>query len=434
MVSHSGKPARCQALMIAAPASGSGKTTITAALAAWHRAEGRRVKVFKCGPDFIDPMWLADASGQPVDNLDLWLVGEQPCRHLLHRAALDNEVILVEAVMGLFDGTPSAADLAQRFGLPLALVIDASAMAQTFGALAHGLMHYRPGLTVSAVIANKVAGSGHAAMLAESLPAGLAFAAVERGEAFGERHLGLQLPAEQAQRSAILADVAGQLSRHAPRDWTREVAFEPADLPAVPPRLAGKRIAVAQDAAFCFIYPANLACLEQLGAELIPFSPLAHEPLPEADAVWLPGGYPELHAERLASHPTLPAALAAHHAAGKAILAECGGMLVLGATLDTLDGHRHTLWGLLPGAARMQNRLGGLGLQSLDLGAGVLHCHTFHYSRFESPLTPASHGQARRHGSQGEAVWRHGSLTASYLHAWFSSNPLATAALFGVCP
>ncbi|HKB55940.1 MAG TPA: cobyrinic acid a,c-diamide synthase, partial [Ramlibacter sp.] len=155
----------CPALLIAAPASGQGKTTVTAALARLHARQGRRVRVFKCGPDFLDPRWLELASGAPVDSLDLWMTGEGDCAARLHAAAAEADLVLVEGVMGLFDGEPSAADMAQRFGLPVLAVIDASAMAGTFGALAHGLRSYRPGVRWAGVLANRVAGEAHAAML-----------------------------------------------------------------------------------------------------------------------------------------------------------------------------------------------------------------------------------------------------------------------------
>ena len=161
----------CPALLVTAPASGQGKTTVTAALAHWHRSQGRRVRVFKTGPDFLDPMVLERASGAPVQQLDLWMGGEAHCAELLHSAAAQADLILVEGAMGLHDGTPSSADLALHFGLPVLAVIDASSMAQTFGAVAHGLATYRPGLQLAGVLANRVGSAGHAQMVRESLPA-----------------------------------------------------------------------------------------------------------------------------------------------------------------------------------------------------------------------------------------------------------------------
>src|SRR5437870_2986414 len=205
----------CPALLVTAPASGQGKTTVTAALAHWHRSQGRRVRVFKTGPDFLDPMVLECASGAPVQQLDLWMGGAAHCAGLLHSAAAQADLILVEGVMGLHDGTPSSADLALHFGLPVLAVIDASAMAQTFGAVAHGLATYRPGLRLTGVLANRVGSAGHAQMLHESLPADIAwYGALPRGGhyALPSRHLGLVQAGEvgdMAQRIAAAAQALG---------------------------------------------------------------------------------------------------------------------------------------------------------------------------------------------------------------------------------
>ncbi|WP_297573094.1 cobyrinate a,c-diamide synthase [uncultured Deefgea sp.] len=420
-------------LLIAAPSSGSGKTTITAGLAWLYRRQGLRVKVFKCGPDFLDPLLLGFASGAPVDNLDLWLVGEDLCRQMLADAARDFDVILIESVMGLFDGEPSTADLAVQLGLPVLAVIDAGAMAQTFGALAFGLAHYRADLPFFGVLANKVAGERHAQMLQESAPSAHWQGWLGRVEPLPERHLGLALPAEipdLAEKLDAIADVLasqpiGEAKNLPQIEFAAPIASE------IAPLLAGKRIAIARDAAFCFIYPANLACLSALGAELKFFSPLAQQSLPECDAVWLPGGYPELHAEQLAAHPTLAIELAQHVAEDKPIWAECGGMIALCESLTLIDGAVHAMWGVLPAQVAMQTRLAALGPQSFDLGSGALRGHTFHYSTMQTQLEPIGYGSPCRLGSGAEAIYRQGSLQASYLHAWFMSHPVATAALFG---
>lgn len=423
--------ARCPALLVSAPASGQGKTTVTAALARRHVMAGRRVRVFKCGPDFLDPMILETASGAPVHQLDLFMVGEEECRRLLHQAACEADLILVEGVMGLFDGNPSAADLAARFGLPVLAVIDGSAMAQTFGALAQGLATYRDDVRVVAALANRVGSAGHAAMLKDSLPPEICWLGSmprDEGAALPERHLGLV----QAGEVGDLAERIDRAATSLPEDalWLPEpVVFESGHAPAVPPLLAGVRIAVARDAAFAFIYPANVTCLEDMGAQIAWFSPLADSTLPECDAVWLPGGYPELHLTELAQNAPMRAAIRAHHAADKPILAECGGMLYCVDTLDDGRGDAAAMLGLMPGRATMQGRLAGLGLQSVDLPGGTLRGHTFHYSRLETPLVP--YGHALNKGcSEGEAIYRHGSLLASYIHFYFRSSPISLATFF----
>ena len=494
-----GRP--CPALFIAAPASGQGKTTVTAALARRHRDLGRRVRVFKTGPDFLDPLILERASGGPVYQLDLWMGGEAHCRQLLHQAAGEADLILVEGVMGLFDGDCSSADLASRFGIPVLAVIDGSHMAQTFGALAFGLAHYRPGLPFAGAFANRLAGERHYQLLAESLPPGLpclGWLPREADIALPARHLGLVQAAEIADLDARLDQAAAALrliDTALPAAVTFSLAvgseagpFSPASAHPPPPNplppgagelgqetlpispgeeelskrlnpntpsplvgegwgeggeqshsqtwdtsgsqpLAGLRIAVARDAAFAFIYRANLELLVALGAELAFFSPLVDQGLPLADALYLPGGYPELHLTTLAANTAMLAAVRSHHAADKPILAECGGMLYL---LESLTDHRGLaadLAGLLPGRGLMGDRLANLGMHEIDLPEGTLRGHGFHYSRLETPLEPIAWSRARR-GRQSEPAYRLGSLLASYLHLYFPSNPAALVRIF----
>jgi len=432
----------CPALLVAAPASGQGKTTVTAALARLHARQRRRVTVFKCGPDFLDPQIHAVASGRPCHNLDLGLCGEADARWRLALAAADSDLILIEGVMGLFDGTPSAADLAERFGVPVMALIDAGAMAQTFGAVAHGLASYRPGLPFAGVLANRIASPGHAALVRASLPPGLGWfgALPKSADSLPERHLGLLQAAEipdLESRLDWLADaLAGSLEPGettggavAAVDLPKAVNFQDAAPPAVPPLLAGRRIAIARDAAYGFIYPANVDTLRELGAELSFFSPLAGDTLPDCDAVWLPGGYPELHAAALGRQRALWAALRAHVAAGKPLLAECGGMMSLFDTLVDKAGQDHAMGGLLPGRAVMQPRLAALGTQFVDLPEGRLAGHTFHYSTSQTPLPPLVRATTAN-GRDGEAVYRQGRLTASYVHFYFPDHPQAVAGLF----
>ncbi len=465
--------ARCPALLVAAPASGQGKTTVVAALARLHTRRGRRVRVFKCGPDFLDPHWHQLASGAPVHSLDLWINGEADCTARLYDAAVDADLVLIEGVMGLFDGAPSAADLARRFGVPVLAVVDASAMAGTFGALAYGLQHYQADLRWAGVLANRVASDRHADMLQSGLRdpgdwlgalrrieggqdasaekpgnKGERASAVSRAKPaplLPERHLGLvaahELPDALARldaaADALAATPLGQLSD---AEWQRWAVSFPAPTQVRQPHawLAGRTVAVARDAAFSFIYAANLETLQQLGAALEFFSPSAGERLPPCDAVWLPGGYPELHAAALAANVGLSDDLHAHWGAGKPLWAECGGMLALFDSLTLHDGTVQPLWGLLPGDARMQVRLAALGSRQVAWRGEVLRGHSFHYSAAQSNapvaarvVRPAAGADAGQADDIGEPFYEYGSLRASYLHAWFPSNPLATARLFG---
>ena len=428
----SAKTVSCPALFVAAPSSGQGKTTVVAALARLHSRQGRRVRVFKCGPDFLDPQIHAIASGAPCYNVDLWMCGEDDARWRLAAAAQDADLILVEGVMGLYDGAPSAAELASRLGLPILAVIDGAAMAGSFGAIAYGLKHYRPGTSLTAALANRVGSAHHASLLEASLPPDIAwYGHLPRDvdAALPERHLGL-LPAAEidslAQRIERMADL---LASTAAAQLPPPVNFAVVAAPCVVPLLAGKTIAVARDEAFCFLYPANLDCLAALGARIVFFSPLADTALPDCDAIWLPGGYPELHAEKLASQRELWAALSSHVDCGKPLFAECGGMMALFETLVDLSGQSHRLGGLLPGRVTMQQKLAALGMQDVELPEGRLRGHTFHYSLAQTPLEILARAR-RPDGREGEAVYRRQRLTASYLHVYFPSDPVAAARLF----
>lgn len=429
---------RCPALFISAPASNQGKTTITAGIARYHRRLGRRVRVFKTGPDFLDPMILARACGSPVYSLHLWMVGETGCRTLLADAAKDADLILIEGVMGLFDGKPSGADLACVFGVPVLAVIDAQAMAQTFGAIGFGMARFRPELPFHGVFANRVGSQVHADTLRASLPPDLQWCghmSTEAAVALPDRHLGLTQADEIADLDDRLDRIADAIGATPLAELPPPVRFDAPAAARPDTRAArlldGRRIAIANDAAFSFLYPANVDLLRALGAALSEFSPLADEPVPaDSDAVFLPGGYPELHAAQLSSNQRTSASIQAHVAAGKPLVAECGGMLYLLDALRDSEGVNWPMLGLLPGEAAMQPRLSGLGMHRLETRFGELTGHTFHYSRMQTALTPERRTRHATRGTEGEALFRHGSIVAGYFHAYWPSNPAAAAALF----
>ncbi|HTX05843.1 MAG TPA: cobyrinate a,c-diamide synthase [Steroidobacteraceae bacterium] len=432
---------RCPALFVSAPASGQGKTTVTAALARHHASRGCAVQVFKTGPDFIDPMILERASGRPVYQLDLWMGGESHCRRLLYDAAGAADLILIEGVMGLYDGVPSSADLARLFGIPVLAVIDAGAMAQTFGAISYGLAHYSPPLAGDGVLAfygvlaNRVAGPGHSELAKQGVPESLRFLGGMTADAaleLPDRHLGLVQAEEigdldqrlSALASALenteLADVPPPIELRAPAEEAQSLERP----------LAGVRIGVARDQAFSFLYRANLDQLRALGAELVFFSPLAASDLPPVDSVYLPGGYPELHLERLSANRGMAEALKRHVHSGKPTYAECGGMLYLLESLRDARGKRATLAAVLPGHALMHTRLQSLGYHTAPLPGGKVRGHSFHHSTVQTPLAPAAHTERAQSGAAGEPIYRHERLLASYFHGYFPSNPQAVAQLF----
>ena len=291
--------ARCPVLMIASPGSGHGKTTLTALLARLHRNKGRRVQVFKTGPDFLDPMIHECASGQVVFNLDLWMMGEFDIRCMLHRAARDNDLIIIECAMGLFDGQArnTSADLARFLGVPIIAVIDAQGVAQTFGAIAHGLQTFQPDLPFGGVIANNTGSSHHFQLIKQGTPARVPLIAGvprDKGLVLPERHLGLVQASELADLDGWLDNAVDILLNSAISAGIERlpeaISFSFPNLTcsslldagmideSCP--LAGQRIAVAKDTAFGFIYQANLELLSALGAELCFFSPLSQPSRP----------------------------------------------------------------------------------------------------------------------------------------------------------
>jgi cobyrinic acid a,c-diamide synthase len=308
--------------------------------------------------------------------------------------------------------------------------------------VAAGLRDFGP-IRLAGVIANGIASEGHEAMVRSALREVPLIATLPRqSSALAERHLGLTPPVESPELDRQL-DALGLTIHVDPEAWqsiaaaqcARAAASEPDRSPPVGTpsarRLAGMRIAIARDAAFAFLYPANIECLGGLGADITFFSPLAGDPVPaSSQAIFLPGGYPELHGGRLARAARFHASIRAAHAAGIPILAECGGMMALTESIRDMDGRDWPMAGILPGSTRMQARLAGLGLQSWRTRRGELRGHTFHYSALETPLCAAARASSYPRGTEGEPIYRQGSLTASYFHAYFPSCPAAIAGLF----
>jgi cobyrinic acid a,c-diamide synthase len=422
----------CAALIIAAPASGQGKTTVTATLAKYYRQQGKRVRVFKVGPDFLDPMILRHASSNPVYQLDLWMVGEQQSRQLLANAAADADLILIEGVMGLFDGSPSTADLSATLNIPVLAVIDGSAMAQTFGAVAYGLANYRDDVSVAGVVANRIASPRHQDMLTESLSDTLPwFAVLPRNieAALPSRHLGLVQAEEIADLDHRMSLLANQLIIN-PKAILPVCQFPSVDK-SVPSRsLDNVRIAIARDAAFSFIYQANIDLLQAMGAELCFFSPLADKRFPDADCLYLPGGYPELYLDNLSKNASMINAIKKHYDANKPILAECGGMLYLTESITDKQGELADMIGLISGKTVMQSRFSALALQEVSLNNHLVRGHTYHHSILETMAEPVAIATNPNGNNTHEAVYQKNRLTASYIHFYFPSNPSFIAELF----
>ncbi len=446
-------PAICPALFITAPASGQGKTTVTAALARSLREAGKSVRVFKTGPDYLDPQILEQASGQPVEPLDLWMAGENYCRQKLFEAAQCADLILIEGAMGMYDGSPSSADLAAKFDIPMVIVMNVKGMAQTVAPLVSGLSGFRDDVSVVGLIANHCGSEHHARLIRESLPESVHLLGVfprDPDLALPERHLGLvqahEVSAELERRFQVGVEalhkggVPHQFLRGLQKNckesgWVfPDVEFYPAEAEyqdhQYERQLQGLRVGIARDEAFSFIYTANIELLQKLGAQCEYFSPLSDSKLDDYDAVWLPGGYPELHAQALAENHAMKLALKRFFDRGKPILAECGGFLYCLETLVDLDGNTHPMLGILAGEASMRGKRGCQGMQTAPLPEGHVRGHAHHRSRTDHTPEPFCYGIRQRHLAPGEPVYRIGGLTATYLHLFFPSNPEAIARLF----
>jgi cobyrinic acid a,c-diamide synthase len=424
----------CPALFLVAPASGQGKTTITAAIARYHRLQGREVRIFKMGPDYLDPQILEQASGHPVTQLEWWMAGEAYCRQQFYDAAKTADLILVEGAMGMYDGEPSSADLAVRFGIPMAIVMNVKAMAQTAAALATGLANYRADVDVVGLIANHCASARHLQLIEDALPAELPLLASFANNpeiSLPERHLGLVQANEISEELEQRFNAAAQcVSATALAELPRGVPFYSQQLAPPPQLLSGLKLGVAKDEAFSFIYPANTQLLERMGAELHYFSPIHDSALPSVNALWLPGGYPELHAQALADNTAMHAQLQAFFQSGRPIVAECGGFMYCLSKLRDLAGNIYPMLGLLPGEAVMRERGGCQGMQTAILPSGEMRGHAHHRSLASVDIEPVAFGKRPAHSAPGEAIYCDKGLTASYIHLFFPSAPHLAAQLF----
>ncbi len=416
-----------KALVIAAPQSGSGKTILTLGLIRAFKNKGLRVVSAKIGPDYIDPGFHATASGSPCLNLDLWAMGETACRSILSRIGETADLVIIEGVMGLFDGPlhakGSTADLAAAMDLPIVLVVDTSHQAQSVAAQVHGLRSFRPDVTVSGVILNRVKSDRHEATLREFLDIEV-LGSVRQSDSLQlpSRHLGLVQAMENQRLEQIIAQAASTVTRETVLDsifnHALAVPNQPGSSPVLPP--LGQHIAIARDIAFAFSYPHMLDGWRYSGAQLSFFSPLANQaPAATADAIFLPGGYPELHAGKIAGNTRFLEGLRKSKAL---IYGECGGYMVLGQTLRDATGTTHAMAGLLPVETNFTTRKLHLGYRQLKPLAGpwksLLRGHEFHYSTLThqgegQPLFDASDAAGSALGPMGLRI---GNVLGSYAH------------------
>ena len=424
-------------VILAAPASGSGKTALCAGLLAHFRERGLAVRAFKAGPDYIDPGYHRLATGHDCVNLDPWGMRPETLARRLEALSTGGDLVIGEGAMGLFDGardgTGSTADLAVWLGLPVVLVVDARGQGASVAALAEGFAGHRADVTVAGVILNRVASAAHERLLRDALDARsiAVLGAVPRDEALNlpSRHLGLVQACEGGQTWA--EDAAAVVARSVDTDALAalarplRIASETAAGAAIPP--LGQRIAVARDTAFGFCYDALMEDWRASGAAVLPFSPLADEaPVSDADAVYLPGGYPELHAGRIAGALHFLDGLRRAAGRGAHVFGECGGYMVLGRGLIDADGRRHAMAGLLPLETSFQERRLSLGYRHARLAAaGPLGAvgtgfrgHEFHYCRAvseeaEQPLFETRDATDAPLGHAGMSV---GTVSGSFIH------------------
>jgi cobyrinic acid a,c-diamide synthase len=424
-------------LIIAGTSSGVGKTTVATGLMAALRRRGVKVASAKVGPDFIDPGYHAMATGRAGRNLDAWLSGEAAMAPLAARAAQDADLLIIEGVMGLFDGSGSSSEastahIARLLDAPVVLVVDASAMSGSVAALVHGYATFDPAIRVSGVVLNQVGSPGHETLLREALaPLGLpVVGALHRDPTltWRDRHLGLVPVVEHPDQIAGALDrlavhVTDRLDLEAILKLARLAEPLATDAPPGAHPVGSARVAVAAGRAFSFTYPDNLEALQQAGAQLLPFDPLADARLPEeAEAMVVGGGFPEVFAAALADNRPLLADVAARVGAGLVTWAECGGLLWLAGSLD---GHR--LCGVIPAVGHMTERL-TLGYRTATTNTQTplgpcgtaMRGHEFHYSTLE-PAGDALSLEGR-FGS-GRAGWASPTLLASYLHVHLGAAP-----------
>jgi cobyrinic acid a,c-diamide synthase len=431
-------------LIIAAPHSGAGKTTVTLALLAALRRRGAVVHAAKAGPDYIDPAFHAAVTGTPSVNLDTWAMSDKLLDALARQAAHGADIVVIEGVMGLFDGSADAgahgrhgatADLAAHFGLPVVLVLDVARQAQSAAAIVRGFALHDPAVRIAGIILNRVGSERHRALVADAI-ARLdvpLLGALPRDAALAlpERHLGLVQAGEHADLAALIDRLADTAERYfdldaiVARAGFFNIGAAADGALALPP--PGQRIALARDQAFSFVYPHVIDAWRQAGAEILPFSPLADEPPPhDADSCWLPGGYPELHAEALADARNFSAGLKSL-AATRPVHGECGGYMVLGESLEDAAGRRHPMTGLLGHWTSFAKRKLHLGYRTARLlSAGMLgrsgtliRGHEFHYASLisagdDEPFAEIAAGAGKAPEKTGG---RRGRVTGTFFHA-----------------
>lgn len=420
------------AFLIAAPKSNSGKTMITLGLMQALVNRGLKVQPFKCGPDYIDPMHHTKIAGQPSYNLDMWMTDEEHVQQTFTQHATKANVSIAEGVMGLFDGAQkdvgSSAAVARLLDLPVILVVDASSTAYSIAPLLYGFKNFDKSINLAGVIFNKVASQSHFQFLKEAaIDAGvhvLGYMPRDQRLAIESRHLGLHLPGENQNRE-IVNIAADLLENHVDIDLLLEITQKEIQPLTNQELNIQKRfkIALAHDEAFNFSYQANRDVLVELG-DLVEFSPLNDEELPEADLLWLPGGYPELFAEQLAGNNKMKEAIGGYIESGKALIAECGGMMYLGKNIITKEGETYPMTGVFDFDTSFENMKLHLGYRDLKGSDISIKGHEFHYSNLigEEKASVDYQAKTARGRDVEMPVFRRKNCWASYMHLYLGKR------------
>jgi cobyrinic acid a,c-diamide synthase len=438
-----------RALLVSGAASGVGKTTVALAIMAGLRRRGLVVQPFKCGPDFLDTGHHTRICGRKARNLDTWMLSEEANRCVLQNAACGADVVVAEGMMGLFDGksgnteTGSTAEIAKLLKLPVVLVVDAAKTSRSIAAVVLGFEMFDPELRLAGVILNRVATERHYEMLRAAIETScktriLGWLPRDPAIAIPERHLGLQGAAEAAvEDDAAIDTLAGLAEKYFDLDSLLNLQCE-LDLTQTAkeslPLGERVRIGVPSDHAFSFYYEDNLDLLREQGAEIVRFSPLRDRSLPASlDALYLGGGYPELHAERLSSNRQMIENVHAFAASGRPIYAECGGMIYLSESLKTTDGVTYAMAGVLPLSIQMTAKLVRFGYVTVEftedcllgLKGTTVRGHSFHYSSIVSrgDIATSYRLQYSMSGKEELEGFRQGNVLASYVHLHLRANP-----------
>lgn len=457
------------AIVIAGTQSGVGKTTASLALMAGFKKAGYRVQAFKVGPDYIDPSYHEVITGIPSHNLDAWLMGEQAVRWVFQENVKNCDIAIIEGVMGLFDGASgksdegSTAQIAKLLHAPVILVLDARSLARSGAAMVLGYKSFDPALEIAGVILNRVASSGHFEMLREAIESSTQVPVLgalfrEQKIHIPERHLGLKTASENEEFRSCLKVLAETIQPHTAShrpgidlsrifEISRQAAMEQIPLEVSHPIFSQEnfqreshskssekiRIGIARDRAFSFYYQANLDILTCFGAELIPFSPIDDQSLPDALAgIYFGGGFPEIYAKELQANEKMRQTVGSFSRSGFPVYAECGGLMYLTEEIEQKDGKVFEMVGVLPGTVKMTEKLQNFGYAEATLvkdcflgrKEGAFRGHEFHYSVWNRDLDSAIHKVKGKRGNADRLEgYGAGQLLASYIHCHFLSYP-----------